>query len=282
MFLCLLFFVVIYYAHAITPHANSISACNFDMDSHETICTNRVVGEDIVRYFNVQELTMCEYHYCVTFIDNEHRVVCSGYVWTDGSKTFDPMRLNKTASNVGAVYDQGQRFKGYNVYVDRFEQNVESWMDNPVRKLACDGLSMCAEFENGSFECIGLNASEFSTKTASAFVGFFSCHFHSLFWYLVFLVYMPIVVRTVVLIPVFVLVVNYVWVLGTMYVKVNLYHMGSILGIVTGYKLAETLLVLHEYLCKTRAKHDVGEEVTEILGEESMTEVELSDRGDDV
>lgn len=159
---------------------NEIVSCNLNTDTGNMLCANR--GYDtIIQYHNVRQLMMCEYHYCVTFTDDEDVLTCSGYVYKSNavgsSKLYNPLTpwgsdSDSSTRADGTVVELGTPFNGYNILVDLFENAVHSDFSTEVSNISCfEKYSTCVTFSNGSETCFGPLEITFLNWIQSSLVG---------------------------------------------------------------------------------------------------------------
>lgn len=254
---------------------NKVSSCNYNRYTSNLLCANQEYNT-LIQYHNVDKVYMCDYHYCVTFYDEPNRFSCSGYVFKLLGGNMDTY-LNPLTPNTKAVEYQVNKenvrkintvFEGYNVLVDRFEQNVQTGNYNFTSLECRDPYSTCILHQDGSETCFGAIGNTFHGQKASLGLG----------------VVIPCIIATVLylisfsclkryclgnyccvllFVPLFVTVTSYLILFQAerFIVKTDAYLLGSMFGIIFGYVIASSLVKLKSY---TRFKkvEDVEETAT--------------------
>lgn len=121
-------------------YVNQISSCSLNTETRNMFCIHRAY-QDVVEYHNVRDVAMCENHYCVTFSDNMSRMVCSGYVYLlmDGMMNDYKNPLSQFPHAFkGKTRSIKTTLNGYNIRIDRFDENVETtYQNNSIDSVVC-------------------------------------------------------------------------------------------------------------------------------------------------
>lgn len=185
MLLLLLFLIVTVSAYEdnttnVGVYSNHISACNVNHATGNMLCINQNY-ESVIQYHDVRSTTFCPYHYCVVFNTEMDKLACSGYVFkkisasmTDQINPLTPNITNDrfTGNPDDDYVDVGTPFEGNNIFIDRFEQSVETYMGELIVEVACDSpLGTCVLLEDGSKNCFGGQGLVFHTMFESIVLG---------------------------------------------------------------------------------------------------------------
>jgi hypothetical protein len=122
-------------------YVNQISSCSLNTETRNMFCIHRAY-QDVVEYHEVRDVAMCENHYCVTFSDNMSRMVCSGYVYLLVDGMMDDYRNPLTQfphTFKGKTRQVKTSLNGYNIRIDRFDENVETIYQDNIDSVVCHG-----------------------------------------------------------------------------------------------------------------------------------------------
>lgn len=276
-------------------YVNHISSCNFNHNTLEVVCVNSE-HETLVQYNNVNRLAMCEYHFCLTFRDKSSDVLCSGYQWSHGKHSYDPL-TTPLAANHSFDYPGYQSmtveewFLGYNIMVEFFVQNKVSIYDGQVNQVNCgtDGYTSCVSFvdSNGTehTSCGGLVDLHMRDPIGSFLLGINMLAMISGFQYIpvryLFISLRESLVMNTLVIPCLSIVIAFVLVsvAQSMLVKTAMFIIGAFIGIVVGYIFSDFALRLTVCIWGPGGAVGVQEDLTEsvrMLKEKDEPKFEIS------
>lgn len=255
---------------------NKVSSCNYNHLTANLLCANQEYNT-LIQYHNVDKVYMCDYHYCVTFFDEPNKFSCSGYVFKllggNMNTYLNPLTPNPNLDeyhvNKDNVRQIGKVFEGYNVLIDRFEQNVQT-EHSEFGSLKCENpYSTCIIHKNGSKNCFGAYNMTFHGQSSSLMFGVIIPGILATIMYLfAFIVTKKFCIGNYFCImlgvPVFVTVCSYLILFEAEHfiVKTYVYLIGSIFGIIFGYVIANALVRIRGYfkVSKVDDDQDAGEE----------------------
>jgi hypothetical protein len=167
-------------------YSNHISSCNWNHNTDNMICINRDF-ESVIQFHGVALATFCPYHYCVTFENEVGKIACTGYVFSkisagmgDGdSAAINPLTPDLsndrfTGNPTDDYVNLRTSFEGNNIFIDRFEQSVETYFGDDIVEVQCkEPLTTCVSVAGGETTCFGGDGLTFHTFTESVVLGFF-------------------------------------------------------------------------------------------------------------
>ena len=122
--------------------------CFHNTTSKTAVCGNTSIKHSALRHDNVESLIICKERYCVISSDAPDTLSCSGYVFEKNGVEINPLTnapINRRSRR--ASYPFRQPFNLYNgIYITRFDQDVKTFFDHPIRSVACNsghGLTTC-------------------------------------------------------------------------------------------------------------------------------------------
>jgi hypothetical protein len=179
----------------------------------------------------------------------------------------------------------GKVFEGYNVLIDRFEQNVQT-EHSEFESLKCENpYSTCIIHKNGSDTCFGAYGRTFHGQTASLLLGVVIPGLMATLLYLFSFLFVKKFCTgnyfcIMMFVPVIVTVCSYLILFEAedFIVKTYVYLIGSIFGIIFGYVIASTVVKIREYLQFSKVDNETtGEHDKFIIGDDDDDGVDVED-----
>jgi hypothetical protein len=283
-------------------YVNHISSCNFNHNTLEVICVNDA-HDTLIQYSNVKAIAMCDYHYCMRFHGDDHKVICTGYTWTHGRHAYNPLTTpdasaTSTTSNSTELrsafeaVDVGDWFLGWNIQVDQFVQNYASLYDNEVKAVVCgpEPYTTCVVTESNGTDvksCAGMVGVTLRDQVGSLFLGVNLLALISGVQYVPLRYLFPVLreslVFNMVVVPCFSVVLSMVLlvVAQNFVVKMAMFLIGAFLGVTGGYILSEVALRMTMCLVgDNRVSAEAEAESTSMLRSEPSKFV-IEDNGGD-
>lgn len=242
----------------VNVYINKISSCNYNSVSSNLLCATQEF-ETLVQFHKVNFIKMCDYHYCVMFKDEHKTISCSGYllklIGGDMNTYINALSPNDEAidftANSDNVHPIGKAFKGYNVLIESFVQNVQTTFEKNIVDVDCGELhSTCVRFEDdGEVQCFGANEFKFYDSASSLIFGLLIPGVLSLTMYLLsyglcwtrfsrnyFVIF--------ILIPIQIVIFSMLILFQAerFIVKTHVFMIGSIFGIIIGHVLSNILI----------------------------------------
>jgi hypothetical protein len=272
---------------------NKVSSCNLNHDTNNILCINREY-ETVIQYHRARDITMCDYHYCITFKDDLQKYTCTGYVWLLIGGMMDtyinPLTSNKhntmfTGNKSRDFTKIGTAYDGYNVLTDRFEQNVENAESQPVEKVKCDGVhGTCVIFYDGTEKCFGGQGYVFHNEFHSLLLGIVVPGAIGLILYGVTTPCRSSVIVSVVIVP----LINFLCSFMILFkaenfiVKVYIFLLASVCGIILSYLTVHFVVLCFRRLRGNpqRVNFDEAEKQQFVIGSDGGDDDDGSSGGD--
>jgi hypothetical protein len=238
-------------------YLNKIASCNYNSLTGNLLCASQEF-ETLIQYHNVKHVKMCDYHYCVRFLDEQNVISCSGYLLKligGNMDTFlNPLTPNE--QNIDFVGDKanvkkiGKAFMGYNILIDSFIQNIQTTFEKNIESIECEQPhTTCIQFEGQNDKvCFGSEGYKFHDSLSSLMFGLlipgiisFSLYIFNylLCWKNVshnyFIIF--IVIPTIVILISFLILFQ----AEKFIVKTHVFMLGSVFGIILGHLLSQLI-----------------------------------------